>query len=187
MRLFVTASILALLLSASPAFAGTSDGTSFMDYAMQAGDRCDARWSRIAGNTGSTVSGLPITGRRSYGVRTRRSTAGRRTPAGHSVDATGFIHGGTTERYFPLTARRRGGASRGTSVLRNPASGSHGLSYNRLRNPSARVTHRGFFTRRASSPRRSPAMGQRIGGASGRRRSPSRPAYRAARPRSTRR
>ena len=188
MRLLVIASILVLLLPVTSAFAGTSDGTSFMERAMRAGDRCDARWSRIAGDTGSNVSGLPIAGRRSGGVETRRSTARRRTPAGHSIDASGFIHGGTTNRFFPLTARRRGGATRGTSVLRNPAGGSHGLSHDRLRKPSARLgNRRGFFSRRLSAPRKSAAMGQRIGGVGRSRRSASRPAYRAARPRSSRR
>ena len=187
MRYLFLASIVLLLSPVSPAFAETPDGTSFVDFAMRAGDGLDARWSEIAGGRGNALQGLSTVGRRSGGAVMQRSTTGRRTHARHTVDASGFIHKGKTERYFPITARTRDGATRGTRVLRYPASDSHGLSFDRRRQPDARMTKRGFFTRRASAPRKSPAMGQRIGGASSTRRTASRPAYRAARPRGARR
>jgi len=52
MRYLFLASIVLLLSPVSPAFAETPDGTSFVDFAMRAGDGLDAR-SPAAGGTPS--------------------------------------------------------------------------------------------------------------------------------------
>ena len=200
------AAVVFLLIPRQGAIA--SNGSDFVEWALEQGKGLDRNWGRITagsmpgaarGNstsaTGRSSSASAVWIRSTVENWNRSNTANWRTSSGQSSEwspcneegnwihsTTGFIHKGSQER-FPLSTRPRSGPSRGTSKLRNPASARLGTAHDHRRIPNVRVPKKNFFHGRLGKTRISPKRGTRISPFRQRSRVSSRSSRRVSRPR----
>ncbi len=181
---YLIATIALLVIVINPSFLVTGDAcakgnTNFSQRAWSQSTAIDRTWQDMVGKTPSGLTGTRGTALTSRSTWTFHgsSTSGS-SSSGHGqmhrygkrwdsrLNTSGYIHKGISGAFMPLTSRGRNGASRGTGILRNPASAGRGgnrrlptnfVKFNRngsVRSGSER-SHPKIGTRFSSSSRRS--------------------------------
>jgi hypothetical protein len=177
MRHFLAlASLLAALLCASYVDVSAGESGDFIEWALQQGKACDRKWNSFV-QAQPDGSGSP----RSCGEPRRTSSFASRE---FGPSLTG--KGSTREAGMPFlqrSTRERGGPSRGTMALKNPAAARLNVPYDRLRPAKSSLQFRRHFGPRSGAIRPYNKPTHRIRTLSSWRKGSSRPAYRASRPR----
>jgi hypothetical protein len=166
--------------------AAAAAGTDFISWALDRSDECDARWSLIAsGGAEPAIGSGDEHAARDWMRSPGRTTTGAKLS--HSVVTTRSFINKTlrNDRYLPLSARKRNGASRGVARLKSPAQAHLAVPYSVRRPLTSSIERRKIFRDFGTSITR-PRLDS-FGRMSRDRRlhngAVSRPAYRAARPR----
>jgi hypothetical protein len=158
--------------------------TSFVSWALERSNECDARWNRISlgrdANRPERFGGAALrTGRQAVEQKGAKLS--------HSVITTrSFIHTiAGNAAYLPLSTRERNGASRGTSRLQSPAKTRLTVPYDVRRPIHSSIQTKSFFREFGTTVSRPKleSFGRISKVDRHHRGTVSRPAYRATRPR----
>lgn len=149
MLLLLTA---AFTLSAGGAF--SSEAGEYMEWAVEKSGEFDRQWESITGpySLEPVVMNCPRAGM----IQTDPFDSPPRYY--NSADSKGklvnssFMNRGNWE-FLPRTSRVRNGATRGTSTLKNPARGNHGVPHTRLRARHSAIERSSNFGPRGSVSR----------------------------------
>ncbi len=150
--------LVSAILPSGRAFAG--DNQDFSEWAVKQSAELDRRWNHVtAGTTAQGCSGRSVSAGSFPG---RSVTGGFRGTTGKGSSGWNYIRPVTSNRSFlPITTRERSGPTRGTGMLRNPASARLAVPGERRLPINSMKFKRNFNIRRGGF-RRSPNMGTRI-------------------------
>jgi hypothetical protein len=169
-------SSLAALLCTLCVEASAAESGDFIEWALQQGRACDRKWNVFV-QAQPEGSGASHTFSTASPARSHASSEiGRNLSGIGSIKKTGLP-------FLPRSTRERGGPSRGMTPLKNPAAARLNIPYDRLRPLKSRMQLRSHFGPRPGAIRPYNKGTHRIRTLSSWRRTPSRPAYRASRPR----
>jgi len=191
--------VLLLLVTLAPltAIAAESSGNDYFTWAVKSSNELDATWNRLtAAHHSSSVTGsspfsssTSITSnshlfKRNLGRSANSGSVWNTSNTRNTILTTGnYTHRGKNNTPFlPLSTRKRSGATRGSGMLRNPAHAHLAVSYKRLRPTNSSTQTRRIFSG-IRGHRRPPMRSINIMPRRRYRRTASRPAYRASRPR----
>ena len=153
MRTFSFTALLLLVFAAVCATPGGSVSAAapadFLSWALARSDECDLRWNRIAdASAGGMVPGISDSTETVSAWLTTSEKTMHGDKLSHSIiSSRSFLHSVATDAEFlPLSTRERGGATRGTQMLKNPAQAHLAGPYDVKRPLNSSVQQKKFIT-----------------------------------------